>query len=320
MRVARLLHGDAEQHQRHEDHGHGREDRPALTFVADHDAEGVARGRRNDHQGQDLQHIGQRRRVFERVRRIGVEEAAPIGAEHLDRFLRRDGADGDRLVQALQRMGGDVGGEGLHHTRQAQRDGENQRQRQQDVKIGADHIDPEIADAVGGLARQAANERHHHRQAFGRGEEVLHRQTDHLAEVAHGRFTGIGLPVGVGNKAGRRIERQVWRQARELLRIERQQVLEVQDEEQQDEADQRENDDRDGVGHPAHFLVGICADRRIDRLFKPAQDRRQDMALPLEHLGHVAAQRNDAGDQDGHIEGNLQPGVTRNDRSHFKPL
>jgi hypothetical protein len=50
-----------------------------------------------------LHEIRQRRRVLERMRRIGIEEAAAIGAEHLDRDLRGDRAHRDGLLGALKR-------------------------------------------------------------------------------------------------------------------------------------------------------------------------------------------------------------------------
>src|SRR3546814_2913265 len=37
------------------------------------------------------------------MRAVGVEEAAPVGAEQLDRFLACDGAERDRLPRPLER-------------------------------------------------------------------------------------------------------------------------------------------------------------------------------------------------------------------------
>ena len=80
-----------------EDRRHHREDRVALALVADHHAEG-ARQRERDHQQQeDLEQVGQRVRVLERVGGVGVVEAAAVGAELLDRLLAGDRAAGDGL-------------------------------------------------------------------------------------------------------------------------------------------------------------------------------------------------------------------------------
>jgi hypothetical protein len=62
--------------------------------------------RRDQEDRQHLQEVGQRRRVLVRVRRVGVEEAAAVGAQHLDRLLR-----GDRAHRQGLRANGLV----LHH-------------------------------------------------------------------------------------------------------------------------------------------------------------------------------------------------------------
>ncbi len=83
------------------------------------------------------------------MRRVDIEEAAPIGAEHLDGFLRSDRSQRDLLIDALQAMRRDIGGEGLGDAGETQHNRQDQGQRQQHVQIGAHHIDPEIADTVG---------------------------------------------------------------------------------------------------------------------------------------------------------------------------
>ena len=104
-RIARLLGRDRADRQRHEDHQHRRQDRPALPRVADHHAERVAQRRRDQQDRQHFQEVGQRRRVLERMRRVDVEEPAAVGAELLDGDLRRRRAHrqsllGDRLPSA----------------------------------------------------------------------------------------------------------------------------------------------------------------------------------------------------------------------------
>ncbi len=70
-----------------EQHEHRGEDRPALPPVADRAAEHVRQPCAEREDRQHLDEVGPRARVLERVRRVGVEEAAAVGAEHLDRFL-----------------------------------------------------------------------------------------------------------------------------------------------------------------------------------------------------------------------------------------
>ena len=84
QRVTGLLdrqrHGDPGD----EEHRHRRPERPALPGVADHLAEGVDEPGRNGEDGQHLEEVGQRVRVLVGMGRVGVEEAAAVGAELLD--------------------------------------------------------------------------------------------------------------------------------------------------------------------------------------------------------------------------------------------
>ena len=54
-------------------------------------------------------------------------------------------------------------------------------------------------------------------------------QPHHLREIGHGGFAAVALPVGVGGEADRRVEGQIGAQRAESLRVERQQVLQPQD-------------------------------------------------------------------------------------------
>ena len=50
------------------------------------------------------------------MRGVGVEETASVGAEHLDRDLRRNRTDRDGLLAAFERRSFDIGAEGLRHS------------------------------------------------------------------------------------------------------------------------------------------------------------------------------------------------------------
>jgi len=56
-------------------------------------------------------------------------------------------------------------------------------------------------------------------------EIVLVRQAEHLHEIRKRAFATVVLPVGIGDEAHRRIERQVFRYRGLLGRIERQESL-----------------------------------------------------------------------------------------------
>ena len=64
----------------------------------------------------------------------------------------------------------------LHHALRHQRQRHQERERHQHVKRAARHIHPEVTDAVGAAAREAAHDRQEHRDAGRRRKEVLHRQ------------------------------------------------------------------------------------------------------------------------------------------------
>ena len=144
VRFGPVADGDAGDEQ----HAHHGKDRPALALVADHAAEHVGE-RRADREDRDhLHEVRQRGRVLERMRGVGVEEAAAIGAEHLDRDLRGDRADRDGLLGAFERGRIDIGAERLRHALPDQEQRVDDADRQQDVERAAGDIDPEIADRL----------------------------------------------------------------------------------------------------------------------------------------------------------------------------
>ena len=93
--------GDADASHEHDAHGDG--DGASLPEI-EHRAPESEDGREgNDEQRPNLQHVGDGVGVLIRMRSIGVEEAAAIGAEFLDRLLARNRTDGNDLLGALER-------------------------------------------------------------------------------------------------------------------------------------------------------------------------------------------------------------------------
>ena len=68
---------------------------------------------------------------------------------------------------------------------------------------------------------QAPDEGHRHRRAGRRGHEVVKRQAGHLGQVAHDPVA-VGLPVGIGQKADGRVERQLRRHTLVVVRVQEQ--------------------------------------------------------------------------------------------------
>ena len=251
--IAGLFRADANSEQCREHEGHDGQQRPALAGVTDHAAKGVAQRSRNKQDRQQFEEIGKRRGILDRMRRIGVEESAPVGAELLDRNLRSGGTDCDRLLVPYDLFGsgvalfvldllavdielwcivlgrldqrhGLIDREGLHHALGYEHQSENERERQEYVKCAARQVDPEVADSASALPGEAADQRDQHGHARCRGNKVLHGKGQHLCQVTHGRFARIALPVGVADKADGGIERRVRRHRRQILRIQRQEI------------------------------------------------------------------------------------------------
>ena len=93
------------------------------------------------------------------MRGIGIDEAAAIGAEHLDGDLGGDGADGDRLFRALESRRVNIRRQRLRHALPDEEQGIGNADRDQDVEGAASDIDPEIAHRLGRGAGKAADER-----------------------------------------------------------------------------------------------------------------------------------------------------------------
>ena len=101
LRIAVLLSPDCGRGAGQKQNRHHGEQRPSLAAIADHLAEGVRQGRADREDREHLEQIRQRRRILVRMRRVGVDETAAVGAELLDDFLRRDRSLGDHLRGAL---------------------------------------------------------------------------------------------------------------------------------------------------------------------------------------------------------------------------
>ena len=132
-------HGDAREKQK----AHGGQDGPTLAFVADHAAENVGERRAEGEDGHHLDEVRQGGRVLERMGRIGVEEPASVGAQHLDRDLRGDRTHRDRLLRTFERRRFHIGRKRLRDPLPDQEQRIGNAKRQQHVEGAAGDIDPE---------------------------------------------------------------------------------------------------------------------------------------------------------------------------------
>lgn len=251
-------------------------------------AEGEYQRRRDQDDRGHFEQVAPGARVLERMGRVDAEEAAAIGAQLLDGDLAGRRAERDGLLGALQGGGMDIVEEGLRHALPDQQQRQQQAQRQQHVEGAAGQVDPEVAQLSCGAAADAARQGHQHAEADRRADEVLHREADHLAEVAQRGLAAVGLPVGIGDETDRGVERQCPFQARQVLRVQRQAALQHEDREQQDQAGQVECQQRQGVGLPVLLARRIDAEQAIADALQWRQRRAEEIALAFHHLEAVA--------------------------------
>ena len=104
---------------------------------------------------------------------------------------------------------------------------------------------------------------------------------EHLGQVAQRLLARVGLPVGVGGEARCGVEGESGRYAGEVLRIERQVVLQALEGVQENHRDEAEREHRDRVSGPRHLDAGIYSAEFVDQSF----DRREH---PVEKSALIA--------------------------------
>ena len=186
-------------------------------------------------------------------------------------------------------------------------------QRQQHVERAAGEIDPEIADGLAGGPREGADQRHGKRDAGGSRHEILGGEPHHLRQIAERAFAAVVLPVGVAGEADRGVEGKVGRDGRHACRIERQQSLEPHERVDAEEARGVEQQHGDRIGDPMLLARLVDASNPVKPALDRAEHRRQERALALEHLRHIAAERHDERGEDHEINGDLNPTIEGHD-------
>src|SRR5579875_1354356 len=129
---------------------------------------------------------------------VCVEEAAAVGAKHLDGFLGSYRTLRDRLRKyrgglavgagdglALHELGRVVRLEVLDNALRHQREREDERDRKKHPQRTACKVHPEVAKRLHLATRNAADESNCKCKTDGSGPEVMCRQAEHLREIAH---------------------------------------------------------------------------------------------------------------------------------------
>ena len=216
--IACLLRPVTDEDADKEQNAHRREDGPTLLGVARHLAERIGERGGDQKDRENLQEVRQRRRIFEWVRAVRVEKSAAVRSEHFDRLLRSDRTLRDQLRRAFQSFRLSIRSEVLRNSLPDQNEGEQKRDRQENVQSSSRDVRPEVSNSRSLLravrvfrraARQSSNHCDRYCQTCRRRHPVVNSERDHVREVRHRRFRNIRLPVGVCRKADRRVESQV---------------------------------------------------------------------------------------------------------------
>ena len=69
-----------------------------MCLVFGHASKVIGEPAADGEDGQHLQEVGQRRGIFKRMRGVGIDVTAAVGAEHFDRDLRSDRPLDDGLL------------------------------------------------------------------------------------------------------------------------------------------------------------------------------------------------------------------------------
>jgi hypothetical protein len=291
VRIPALFGRIGHKHAGQEQDAHRSKDGPALPRITDHLAERIGEAGWNYEDQNHLQEIRKRRGVLVGVRRVGVEEASAIDAEHFDHFLRSSRPLRDSLCSAFQSGDLRVGSKILNHTLRDQHEGPKDRNREQDVDQTAGQIDPKVPHRFHRMPRKAANHGDARGQPHRRGKEVMRGQTGHLGEIAHGRLGHVRLPVGVGGEAHGRVEGRIGADRPQALWVPRQPLLQALERVGDQQCRDREQKNAARVARP--MLLGALVDSAefVDGNFEGPQKAVHERTLALKDSVHVEPQR-----------------------------
>jgi hypothetical protein len=137
----------------------------------------------------------------------------------------------------------------------------------------------------------------------------LHGDPRHLREIGQGRLTGVRLPARVGGKADGGVEGQVGRHGVELLRVERQHILQALQCIEHHDAREVEGQQTERIARPGLLLGWIDTGNPIKSGFERAEQALHGRAAGVENACHVATKRADRGGGKRCEEGDLQPAL-----------
>ena len=189
-------------------------------------------------------------------------------------------------------------------------DRDHDRHRRQHPEDGAHHVLPEVAEALTAAPDDAPDQRDRDDDPDTGGEEVLHCQPGHLAEVAHRRLAAVELPVRVRHERRSGVERHAPRSRVVVHRVESREVpqcLRTQDQVQQQPPGEGEDDQAARVLLPVLPLGRVDVEHPVGEPLRNREQRVEERALARVDLGEVAADRDREQRQQRDEEEDRQP-------------
>jgi hypothetical protein len=306
--------GQGNGQSRDQEEQHHTPEHPSLLLLFGHAGVHENQGRWNQQDGEHLQKIAEGRRILERVGAVDPEVSSAVGPQLLDRDLGSDRTERDRLGRARGRHCGGTRAPGLDHSLSDEEYRPKEGQRKQNMHDRSDQISPEVSHGFPALPYDASDEGQQHGHSSGRADEVLDAQPEGLHQGTERAFSGIGLPVGVGHEADRRVECQRERNVRQPGGIERQAALKHLERHQRRQPDTMERQQAQDVRPGRHLNGRIDSRNPVKAALQKGQRSPERIRVHSVHPGHVRGQRRRQRRQNGDVNGGQNPVVNGHGR------
>ena len=209
---------------------------------------------------------------------------------------------GDRAVQGGR---GRRTVEGRRDAERDERDRGHERDRNEDARRDASQIDVEVAEIP--AAAEPANERDAAGEP-GRGRGELRKDDrEELAEVRERVLARVVLPVRVRDKARRRVEGEERVDRAHAVRVERQELLDLEDREQDHEHDRVRDEHRPRVRPPGLLDRRIDAAQAVDHAVDRVEHAVEERVLAGEDRRDVRPERPHQQQDDREDDRDLEP-------------
>jgi len=152
------------------------------------------------------------------------------------------------------------------------------------------------------VPRQPAHQGEQHGDAGRRRNEVLHRERQHLGEVAHGAFAGVSLPIGIGDEADRGVERGIGSHRAQAGGVQRQGALRALQGVHRQHAQYVEREHRQGIAFPAHVRGGVDAAQPVNGPLQGAAPGRPAPLAVFDGQADIAPQQRGEREQHGKVQ------------------